>query len=224
MEEKNQKCYYKDDCENDCKKCIRFAGIQRLLRMSNIPENCWNRESLELYMPKDCKDRKAFEELKQIQENIVRFVKCGEQLYICSNLPGNGKTTWAIKLLIAYLDEKSYWLSDKPRGMFVNVSDYLYKSKDFGNLLPKDFRNNMIECDLLVLDDIAISGLTDYDFMNLYGIIEMRELARKSTIFTGNCIDAELMENIIGERLTSRIWNGSKLIRFVEEDARGIKQ
>ncbi len=224
MEERNQKCYYKDDCKNECRKCIRFAGIQRLLRMSNIPEKCWNRECLDLYMSKDCKDRKAFEELALIQKNIVNFVNCGEQLYICSSLPGNGKTTWALKLLIAYPDEKSYWLAEKPRGMFVNVSDYLYKSKDFGNQLPVGFRDSMIDCELLVLDDIAITGLTDFDYLNLYGVIEMRELGRKATIFTGNCVDANAMELVLGERLTSRIWNGSTLVKFVEDDARGMKQ
>lgn len=218
--EKRQKCRYNEECSEDCKGCIRQAGISRLLKFSGLPEYQWKREHMQLYMPKDSKDRKVYEMLKDIQDNIVEFVNGGRQLYICSSRVGNGKTTWAIKLLLAYLDEKSYWLADKPRGMFVNVCDYLYKSKDFTNPMQQGYRENMKDCDLLVLDDIAIAGLTDFDYINFYGILEHRAVAHKSTIFTGNCTDPEIMEDILGQRLTSRIWNKSLLIEFLDSDRR----
>ena len=31
-----------------------------------------------------------------IKSNIVEFVECGENLYIASDITGNGKTSWAI--------------------------------------------------------------------------------------------------------------------------------
>lgn len=216
------KCPYSDDCELNCAHCIEFTALTKLLEFSDIPKKYWyNREALKLFISEDSKDHKSFEILQNIQDNIVDFVSDGEQLYLCSNKVGNGKTTWAIKLMIAYFDEKSYWIPESPRGMFVNVSDYLFRSKDFNNSLPKGYRENMKNCELLILDDIAISGLTDYDFMNLYGIIERRTLGGLSTIFTGNETDPEVLEDILGPRLTSRIWSSSKQIKFIEDGKRG---
>jgi DNA replication protein DnaC len=220
MDEKRENCRYNEYCNEDCAGCLRPAGILRLLKFSKLPEAQWNPDDNLLDMPKDAQDRKAYEKLNEIKTDIEEFVEDGGQLYICSSQVGNGKTTWAIKLLVAYLDRKSFWLSDKPRGIFINVSDYLYRAKDYSSPLEKGYRDSLIDCDLLVLDDIAIAGLTDHDFMNLYGIIEMRLIAKKSTIFTGNCVDPEIMEDILGTRLTSRIWNTSQRIEFCGDDRR----
>lgn len=220
--EKRWRCPYNEGCELECNRCIKFAALTKMLELSDIPKKYWyNREAVKMFMSKDAVDRKMFEALQSIQENIVDFVRSGEQLYICSNKAGNGKTTWAIKLMLAYFDAKSFMIPESTRGMFVNVSDYLYQAKDFSNPLPVNYRNDMKECELLILDDIAIAGLTDYDFMNLYGVIERRNLAGLATIFTGNITDPDMLEDILGERLTSRIWNSSTQIEFKGTDKRG---
>ena len=44
-------------------------------------------------------DKKKYEYLAHVKQNIEDFIKQGCSLYIYSRYPGNGKTSWAIKLL-----------------------------------------------------------------------------------------------------------------------------
>ena len=47
-------------------------------------------------------DLQAFTDLSIIKNNIVSFAKNGNNIYIYSKIPGNGKTSWAIKLIQSY--------------------------------------------------------------------------------------------------------------------------
>ena len=168
-------------------------------------------------------DHDAFVRLSEIKSEIVDFVECGQNLYIASDRTGNGKTSWAIKLMLKYFDE--VWAGNglKPRALFIHVPTFLLKCKDFGNK-DEDFdamKNMLSTIDLVVWDDIASTDVSAYDYSQLLMYIDSRLLNGLANIFTGNYENRERLEKRVGMKLTSRIWSDStEVIIFKGGDMR----
>ena len=101
----NSDCWYKEVCSNfgdDCEKCCgRYAEMKFLMEHSGIPKNKQKPIALTPFEV----DYKAFSRLAEIKEDMTAFVDSGKNLYITSAVVGNGKTSWALKLLMKYFDE-----------------------------------------------------------------------------------------------------------------------
>lgn len=218
------KCWYKNVCQkfntNECdKNCIRYMEMHYLIESSNIPKSNQFKNTL---IPSKI-DVPKFQELQKIKENIKQFVYNGDNLYIFSKNFGNGKTTWSIKLMQKYFDE--IWAGNgfQQRGLFIHTPSFLTKFKEIINKKDEDFeilKQQLLEVDLVIWDDIAAGKLTDYDHTNLLTYIDQRKLNGKSNIYTGNLDETELID-AVGNRLKSRIWNDSITIQLFGNDRRG---
>jgi DNA replication protein DnaC len=166
-------------------------------------------------------DRRAFERLADIREDIDEFVEQGRNLYICGKTPGNGKTSWAIKMLQTYFHYKAETNMWNLKGMFVSVPTYLLSAKDFNNPMSSEYKKNLRNVDLLILDDIAVTGISEYDYLQLFTLIDERMLAEKSIIFTSNVTNVNALVKSVGDRLASRIWNNSEVVEIKGGDMRG---
>lgn len=187
---------------------IEHSGIPKLKQLPPVLK------------PFDDEDEEVFTELTKIKNSIATSVKNGKNFYLTSSITGNGKTSWAIKILLKYFDE--IWAGNglRVRGLFVHVPSLLVDLKDFDNPLPKKYRELLKNCDLVVWDDIASTGMTDYDYAQFIPFIDYRLMAQKSNIYTANINDKELLEDLLGSRLTSRIYNSSKIITLAGKDHR----
>jgi DNA replication protein DnaC len=186
---------------------------------SGLPEA--KQRPITLYLTDDNSgDKKAFYRLAEIRKNIVEFVEQGKNLYICSNWTGNGKTSWAIKMLHTYFHHTAVGNYDNLKGMFVSTADLLIKLKDFNNPLPKSYRDNLVNVDLVIWDDIALTNMSPYDYTQFYNIIDKRILAEKSNIFTTNCTDIKKLAELIGAKNASRIYYTSEVIELKGKDMR----
>lgn len=211
-------CWYKQVClKEDCnvQTCLRYIEMEYLCENSNIPKNQWYPKLLDAGV-----DYEEYCQLACIKDNIMDFVVNGYNLYICSNNTGNGKTSWAIKLMLKYFD--SIWAGNgfKVRGLFVHVPTLLLDLKNFENPVSLEYRNNLKSCPLIIWDDIASTDLSNYDLTQLLQYIDNRVLNRLSNIYTGNITSKEKLSRILGDRLSSRIWNTSKIIQFKGKDRR----
>ena len=218
-----ENCMYKDICVNECSQsCIRFLETDYLLENSYIPKN---KRKVNKLIPEKV-DVKAFEQLAEIRNDIETFVKNGECLYIYSRNCGNGKTTWSIKMLLQFFNK--IWAGNgfKPRGMFLNVPNYLTMCKEFNDKQTMDevskIRKKISELDLVVFDDLGIGQLTSADKNNLLDVIEFRLNSHKSTVFTSN-LDYNQLIDLFGDRLASRIYHSSTIIELRGSDRRGVK-
>ena len=211
-------CWYKDVCQvKSCESCLRFTEMEYLMQTSCIPKA---RQIPTTLTPSD-KDYDAFCYLADLKDRIVEFVDNGENLYICSHNTGNGKTSWAIKLMLKYFD--SIWAGNglKERGLFIHVPTLLLKMKDFDNELSKNVDLNLIpEVDLIIWDDIAQSEVSKYDYNNLLMFIDNRIFNQKSNIFTSNVVGINSLSQLLGDKLASRIVNTSHLVVFEGRDKR----
>lgn len=220
------KCWYTSVCGKygspECNaSCIRYMEMDFLMQNSGIPRN----KQYNVLLTPSKEDVQAFVTLKKIKDNIVAFVENGESVYIYSHNFGNGKTTWAIKLMQKYFD--SVWAGNgfRCRGIFIHVPTFLTKIKEGISRKDEDFetlKSRLTTVDLVIWDDIAATKLGDFDHANLLTYIDQRKLNQLSNIYTGNLYQDELQE-ALGNRLASRVWNDSIPVKFVGADRRGIR-
>lgn len=213
-----EKCWYKSVCSTECSdSCIRYLEMLSLLEQSNIPESKWFPDSLS---PDDC-DYDAFCDLADIKDDIATFVENGKNLYLYSDKTGNGKTSWAIKLMLKYFDTKWAGNGFKCRGLFVHVPTLLTRLKNFENpdMAIESWKSLLPTVDLVIWDDIASTNLSNYDHSQLITYIDQRTLNKKSNIYTGNLKQLGI-EKSLGARLASRVWNASQRIELLGGDKR----
>lgn len=215
--ERNSECWYHEVCgmTNPCDACVRYVVMKYLMDNSGLPKAM--QKPIRLNAPAE--DYDAFCDLQDIKDNILGFVQSGKNLYIGGTV-GNGKTSWAIKILLKYFDE--VWVSNgfRVRGMFVHVPTLLSKLKNFDDPLPKEYRENLSNADLIVWDEIGDTGMSNYDYSQLIMILNDRIMNARSNIYTSNISTEADMRKHLGDRLTSRIWGMSDIVILNGKDRR----
>ena len=219
MEKRNSNCWYIDTCNDDCNKCAVFFQMNWQMEHSGLPKA--KQRPITLYLTDDNSgDKQAFHKLADIRKDIVSFVEQGKNLYICSKWTGNGKTSWAIKMLHTYFHHTAVGNYDNLKGMFVSTADLLLRLKDFNNPVSKTYKDNLENVDLVIWDDIALTNISQYDYTQFYNIIDKRILAEKSNIFTTNCTSVEELAELVGAKIASRIYYTSEIIELKGKDMR----
>lgn len=214
-------CWYRSVCPNvdtfHCSyACSKFTSMNFLVQNSGLPEKL--KVANKMTVPP--KDRDAYLRLNEIKSNIEDFVAKGSNLYLYSDMPGNGKTTWASRLLMAYFSVLSVSHVTSPRGRFVSVTEFLqmgtqyWQAEAFSSLYKQ-----VCNASLVVFDDIGVFEPTAQESKLLYIVVNSRISNGLSNIFTSNRSNQNLADTI-GEHLTSRIWNTSETIKFVSRDVR----
>lgn len=215
--DRNSECWYISACDEDCNGCLVYLQMKWQFDNSGLPKAKY--KPIKLIATNETLS--AFTRLNDIRKNIDKFVEEGNNLYICGVTPGTGKTSWGIKMLHTYFHYVAVGNHGRVTGMFVSTTELLLRLKDFQNPLPQEYKDNLLNADLVIWDDIAVSGMSAYDYNQLFTIIDKRILNDKSNIFTSNCTDKETLTTSLGERLASRVWNTSERIEIKGGDWRG---
>lgn len=213
-------CWFKSTCKiaekEDCNTaCIKYAEVNYLFESSEIPK----KRSIILDIPRV--DESAYKQLLEL--DLKEFAENGKNLYICSSQVGNGKTSWSMKLLQRYISKIALGNGFRDRCLFLHTPTFLSKIKDFNNEKLEEYKFKLTKLDLIVWDDLGLK-LSEYDIQQLLNIIDARLVSGKANIFTSNKTEAEDLEDSIGARLTSRIYNTSKIIELKSKDKRGAKK
>ena len=104
MIQENLNCSFIQACNHtDCDSfCIKRFKTEFFFEQGLIPLD--KRLKYPMYVDKDGRDDVSFERLSNIEKNIVDYVQKGNNLYMYSKNPGNGKTSWAFRLLRSYIN------------------------------------------------------------------------------------------------------------------------
>ena len=213
-------CWYSSVCNNICSDtCIRYMEMKFLMDNSGIPKP--QQMPLKL-IPTNESDRQIFIRLNSIKKDIVNWVEQGNNVYIASKSAGVAKTSWALKLMLKYFDEIWSGNGFRIRGLFIHTPTFLTQLKNFQNPLSDEYKKNIMNTDLVIWDDIVASDKTsDYDYTQLLMYIDNRLLNKKSNIYTSNITSKKELEQILGNRLTSRIYGEAEALIITAEDYRG---
>ncbi|MBQ8228342.1 MAG: ATP-binding protein [Clostridia bacterium] len=96
------------------------------------------------------------------------------------------------------------------------------ESEKFGRSDTSDTEKNLIECDLLILDDLGTEFSTQFTVSAIYNIINSRLLASKPTVISTN-LTMEQLESVYTQRISSRILSEYTILQFDGTDIRQLK-
>lgn len=99
-----------------------------------------------------------------------------------------------------------------------NLIDIL-RTLRFEENSDKDQIDEILGCDLLIIDDLGTEPNTAYSHSELFNIINTRILASKKMIISTN-LSLEDIHNYYPERITSRIYGHFKYFEFFGDDIR----
>jgi DNA replication protein DnaC len=201
-------------------RCIKNIELTYLLKNSGLP----TKKQVIKPLIESKRDKKVIDTVRNIAENIVDYVDGGTNIILYSEKTGNGKTTMAINLMLTYFNEVWAGNGFRDRGYFIYVPTYLNRCKD--NISKFDatlleLKKRVVTDDLLILDDICTTAMSEYDVSLLSTIINERLLAEKSMIVTTNCNKAQFSE-MVGERITDRLWSTSVNLHLTSDSYRGV--
>ncbi|MEE3344908.1 MAG: hypothetical protein VZS44_12495, partial [Bacilli bacterium] len=194
---------------------IRYNQMRSLLELSNLPKN---RQRKTQIFPIEI-DEKVFDKLEEAKNDIVNIVNNGGNIYICGDKTGNGKTTWAIRLMLKYFD--MVWANsyDTTRGLYVHVPTFFLDVKNFEN--RPEYIDRIEEADMVIWDDLAATDmLTNFEHEHLLRYIDSRINNNKCNIYTSNITDRYKLIDLIGNRLASRVYNCSTIYELHGGDVR----
>lgn len=217
------KCYAEAYCKKNKKlcseECDAYILLRALYRLSRLPERyCYN-----IPLIPEKQDIPAFEELNGFMKNVVDNVDKGRGLYIWSENVGNGKTSWACKILSYYFRKVVFTSGIENEGLYIYLPTFLedlresYDTKVDG---LEELLYMVKYCKLLIVDDIGAEKSSEWVRERMLSFITDREMRGLSTIYTSN-LSPEDLEASMGVRVASRIMGSTKAIHLTGKDKRG---
>jgi DNA replication protein DnaC len=219
-------CFLREVCNGkDCDKdfCLRKYKMDSLYSAALMTES--QKKHITLRVDEDGTDLEQFKQLASIEQNILTFVNEGRNLYLHSANCGNGKSSWSLRLAEAYFNKIWVRTEVKCRVLFISVPRFLLALKDAissKNAYVDYIKDNVLEADLVIWDDIAAKMGSEFELTHLLNIIDNRLALGKSNIYTSN-LNRQQLYTALGERLTSRIANMSTDIELFGADKRVLK-
>lgn len=195
------KLYYKD---SDLEEAVKTNNFK------NFNINLYSNHKLndERYTP-----RKNIEDILEYitGEYLPNFKNSNTNLLFYGN-SGTGKTflSWCI----------AKELLDNGFLVVYKTSDDLLRAlKDIKFNNDTDLENLLINCDLLIIDDLGSEQITDFSSTELFTLINKKILKNKKMLISTN-LSLPLISKRYSERISSRIIGEFKLFKFFTEDIR----
>ena len=195
------KLYYKDSELEEAVKRNNF----RTFNINLYPNHKLNDEK---YTP-----RKNIESILEFVtgEYLPNFKNINTNLLFYGN-SGTGKTflSWCI----------AKELLDRGHLVVYKTADELLRAlKDVKFNNDTDLENLLVNCDLLIIDDLGSEQITDFSSSELFTLINKKILKNKKMIISTN-LSLPLISKRYSERISSIIIGEFKLFKFIAEDIR----
>lgn len=178
--------------------------IEKLFSISNLGER-FSKSTFESFL-----DRNGSETAYKVAVKYVKTFKewNGESLLLWGE-PGNGKTHLAAAI-VNELSKKGYIV------VFQSVPELLQRIRSTFNSENKENETQimraLLECDLLILDDIGAEKTTEWVEEKLFNIIDGRYRKELPTLYTSNLEPKEL-KNQVGKRSYDRMVETSLTVK-----------
>lgn len=195
------KLYYKDSELQDLLRDNNFSNFNMELFSSS-------KENGEKYSPRtNMKNNLDF-----VMKDFIPNFKHGSDNLLFYGTPGSGKTFLSYCIAKELLD----------RGFLV-----VYKTSDELIRCLRDikFNNNyyleklLLDCDLLIIDDLGSEQLNDFVATELFNLINRKLLKKKRMIISTNLTLSGIAKHY-SERISSRLLGNFRLYKFYSDDIR----
>lgn len=211
--------------EIDTSTWVSCFGCDTLCDPQNIEEQgicrwCYSRRSddirkeheridhlIEILSPKGYRDY-AFNKFQYSPENQAAFNSCMEfnprkdNLYLWGNA-GSGKTHLAYAIVRKYLEHQQIY------GLRVKIfktPDLMRQFRGIESWEETKLMNEIVDCDILLIDDLGVGRATEFANQILYEIIDKRIMnLRNGLIITSNLSLADFAAKVEDGRLPDRL-------------------
>ena len=145
---------------------------------------------------------------------IKNFSQSNENLLFYGN-SGTGKTFLSHCIAKELLDNGYLVVYRTAAELIQNLKTVMFEN-------DTTLEELIIDCDLLVIDDLGTEQINDFSKTELFNILNKRLLRQKKLLVSTNYALKELMF-IYSERINSRLLGNFNLCKFIGEDIRVIK-
>lgn len=201
-------------------RCLQKEIIRQrqnmLTKLSPAPNNTFEEFSLDYY-PNIQTDTgiNPYIQMKQIlnycQEYAQNFSCSTKSIFMHGN-SGLGKTHLSCAIANVCLKKGFVVMYASSQALF---SQFEANKQDV-----QDIMNDIISCDLFILDDLGTEYITPYGLSALYNIINTRMINSTPCIFSSNLTSQKALSAKYGEKITSRIIGSCDKLAFVGNDIR----
>ena len=135
--------------------CGGYRVLRALYNLSRIPERYRYTIALK---PENGEDLEAFTTLDNYKNDVLSMVDEGRGLYIWGKSTGNGKTSWACKIMSYFFRKIAFNTGLENEGLYIFLPTFLEDLRDnYDNKDPEfDEVLRMIKtCRLLIIDNTA---------------------------------------------------------------------
>lgn len=205
------------------KKCICYkqklvqlyyenSDLKEILKKSNF-----DNFNIELYSyhktgNEPISPRKNIEEITSKSWKFIQnFSSSNENLLFLGN-PGTGKTFLSNCIAKELLDS-GYLVVYRTAEALIHDLKYIRFNND------DTLEDLLLNCDLLIIDDLGSEQITDFSKTELFNLLNRRLLKRKKLLISTN-YDLEELLKIYSERISSRLLGEFILCNFFGEDIR----
>lgn len=206
------------DCVKDITKKLTFEELSRDMpifesRFDNFNLNYYpNKEDESGVNPR----KRITTILKLCREYVIAFNPNSSPNLLFMGDSGLGKTHLTLAVVSGVIEKGYNVIYGSAYNLFSAVENEHFSSE------KGDSYENMLECDLLVIDDLGTEFSTSFTQSTLYGLINSRILSGRPTIINTNLSMAEI-EKRYTPRISSRLIGNYTAKKFVGNDIRQLK-
>lgn len=201
------------------KKLAQQIACQRINKLSPLSLSTF--ESMHLDYYPDNSEEKEISARKRMQ-SIISFCKDYAENFtpqsqglMFMGATGLGKTHLSLAIANEVIKKGYGVVYGSVQSFMTQIEQEHFSREHTSNAC----RNMLIDCDLLILDDLGSEFSTSFTVSALYDIINSRIAVSKATVINTNLSLAEI-EARYTERIVSRICGCFKLLRFDGKDIR----
>lgn len=210
----------------DClKKLLKATANEQLNRISPLSLSDFESFSLEYYskIPPRENAKSPYERMSGVLSNCKKYAEnfsTDSSSLLFQGGPGLGKTHLSLAIAKSAIDKGFGVIYVSAPAILAKIENEHFGRRDTAK---NNTEQLIMNCDLLILDDLGTEFATNFTVSAIYNIINTRMITSKPTIISTNLSVKELQEKY-NERTVSRIIGMLRRVEFVGTDVRQLKR
>ena len=208
------------------KLLLRSEAYRRLNSLSPLSLSTFDSFSTEYYSAAPLRDgfpspRKRMEDILRYCKNYAADFSISSPSILMQGATGLGKTHLSLAIAHTAIHKGYGVIYGSAQNMISKLEKERFNYNRDGQ--TDESEAHLIDCDLLILDDLGTEFSTSFSNATIYNIINSRIMSGKPTIISTNLSMKEL-ERCYSERLVSRIMGNHVRLEFFGSDVRQQKR